>query len=188
MTKAQTKGARRRSRAGRPRATEREPSGRAQREGVSEIIGPSLLRMCKTMGWRATDANLQIARDPRLRTLPGRLFFAKMLEEEDYLGLMDWAKTLHRFHRAIDAPPQYPKAATLLADGGSGFDMGQEAVRAATEAYMAALGVLEAVRGRSAVDWAFSVEDLVSPRDVSRVRLGELRISGEAMAGHFGWK
>lgn len=198
MTKAMTKGAKLRRKAGRPRNVEpaREPNGRARRsppsararESYVSVAEHTLRARCRRMGWRATEDAMLAARDSRLGTMIGCLHVAGLVSERAYSGIMTYADTRARWLRSIDSPREWPAIGSYGEPvfGGIGAEIDGEAAKRAADAFLKAEGALIASGGKAAVWAALTVSEEMRVADYSSEACATLKRAGLALARHFG--
>ena len=196
MTKALTRGAKRRKKRDREpdpisAAIGREPSGKRQRESVTDALSMVGRRRCRVMGWEATpEAITEAARDGRLLTLPGRRMAAQRLSARAYEAIMQYALTHERWLEAISAPSPHPSIGSYgdATHGHEGEERPEwkEIVRKRENAFMLAEGVLIGTKRKDQVTASLAAPEDVSPMHVGQGAVDALEYAGKALARHFG--
>ena len=208
MTKARTVGAKRRARGvGRPRNVEAERykggdikrPGKAERDRIRLSETPAAASRLRAMGENpatATQERLrEAASDARLVTLAGRLNACAahsgkggpLLSSRAYLGIMQYGIVYERWAKAVGSPSRFPAVGSYN-DAIRGNDDAEpadaaERARRASNAYMAAEGVVLAMPGaKSAVMWALDAPETVTPQSVPSATVALLEKVGKALA------
>lgn len=205
MTKARTKGAKRRAKAGRPRGEgPRKPSGRLRQQN-REAAAAEELATCpgaairaRRLGLDAPDADTlrRLAKDGRLSTLLGCLNWSDgqskpRLPDRAYEGLMRFFRAREAYLSAIGAPDEFPSISSYCDERwGSERDPWNvehaEHTRRVTARYLAAQDVIRGRPGEALARSAMLAPEEVGPDRVSDAACFLLARAGDALADHFG--
>lgn len=212
MTKALTKGAKRRRAkgVGRPRNTEAERdaqgripnAGPTTRDRIRLSETPAAHSRLRAMGENpatATQERLrEAASDARLVTLAGRLNAAQrrspkgsghtpLLSAAAYRGIMQYGIVYERWARSVGSPSRFPAVGSYN-DAIKGNDDAEpsdaaERARRATRVFLDAERVVLSYPGaKSAVMWALDAPETVTPQSVPSATVALLEKVGKALA------
>lgn len=182
----------------RPRkAGKRHPGGKLVQPGVMEglerMAGPALRRRCRVMRW--PEKHWLKARNPELATLHGRMKAAKILTEDQYLGIASYDDLRARWLSSIEAPRPHA-IISRYGDERVGsppafmFDPANhtDRVQRTANRFKDAERVLIRSGHKETVLHCLEADEMVGPYDVAPGAVEGLRAAGDALALHFGHK